>query len=197
MKIRSQSGFSAIEGLLSIIAVTLIVFVGFYVYNSNKKADTTIKQAEASSQAAKPATVKQQYLAIKEFGVKLPLVDGLAGLEYEMSPDGTYAGLSTAKFVKAVGDCQKADTASGFFPAIGSVQKQNGTYDANQTPADFFQDFAKQFDGFYLTYGNADGGVSLLCSDKDPAKVKAVQDEFDRANPLIKAAVKQAELIKQ
>ncbi len=38
MKIlKNQNGFGLIEGLLIVIALTLIAFVGFYVYNANKE----------------------------------------------------------------------------------------------------------------------------------------------------------------
>ena len=53
MKIK-QEGFGVIEGLLVIIALTLIVGVGFYVANSNKKNDDTTTASKQSSST--PAT---------------------------------------------------------------------------------------------------------------------------------------------
>lgn len=36
---KNQKGFTLVEGLLVIIALTLVGFTGFYVYNANKKTD--------------------------------------------------------------------------------------------------------------------------------------------------------------
>lgn len=48
----SQKGFGLIEGLLIIIAVTLIAFVGYYVYHSQQKSDQTLNQATTASQSS-------------------------------------------------------------------------------------------------------------------------------------------------
>lgn len=52
----NKSGFSTIEGLLILVIVTIIGFVGWYVWHSNKEADTLTATTSASStkQQAKP-----------------------------------------------------------------------------------------------------------------------------------------------
>ena len=47
----NQHGFSAIEGLLILIAVAIIGGTGWYVYNANKKANTSYNSASQSSQS--------------------------------------------------------------------------------------------------------------------------------------------------
>jgi hypothetical protein len=46
----NQRGFGAIEGLLIIIALTLIVFVGYYVWHTQKGADKTLDEAYQDDQ---------------------------------------------------------------------------------------------------------------------------------------------------
>lgn len=41
---KNQNGFGLIEGLLVVIAITLIGFTGFYVYNANKNANKSLNQ---------------------------------------------------------------------------------------------------------------------------------------------------------
>jgi hypothetical protein len=52
----NQDGFSAIEGLLVIIAVTLIVGVGFYVVNSQKADKTSSLNRSTTSTQLQPTT---------------------------------------------------------------------------------------------------------------------------------------------
>ncbi|MGC1177422.1 MAG: hypothetical protein WA843_05110 [Candidatus Saccharimonadales bacterium] len=50
----NQKGFSLVEGLLIVIAVALIAFVGYYVWHSQKEANKTLNAASKSSQATTP-----------------------------------------------------------------------------------------------------------------------------------------------
>lgn len=45
----NQKAFTVVEGLLTIIALSLIVFIGYYVYNTGKKTDETYSQASHSA----------------------------------------------------------------------------------------------------------------------------------------------------
>jgi hypothetical protein len=194
MKIRTEKGFTLVESLLALIALALIVFVGFYVYNSTHKANNTLDKA--NTETSKTAATTTKYLDIKELGIKIPLNDKLDGLKYTIAPtDNTTVSFSTAKFDQSVGDCQNRDAAAASTPGIGTVVKVAGRYDSNAQPHDFFSEFSKQFSDFYLTFGTADGGPSLLCTDKTPSKVQAVEDIFNATSPALKQAVKNAQLI--
>lgn len=56
----NQKGFSFVEGLLVLIALTLVVGVGFYVFNANKddKKDSVTSSQKTETKETKPATAK-------------------------------------------------------------------------------------------------------------------------------------------
>lgn len=54
----NQKGFGAVEGLLVVIALTLIVGVGFYVVNANKDNKQENKTAEATTTESKSEATK-------------------------------------------------------------------------------------------------------------------------------------------
>ena len=77
MKNSNQKGFTVIEGLLIIVAVTLIAFVGYYVWHTQKQTDKTLNQASSTSQktattASKTPVSSVKYLKITEWGVRIP-----------------------------------------------------------------------------------------------------------------------------
>lgn len=53
MKQLGNKGFSLVEGLLILIALSLIGGIGYYVYNSNKKVDQTLSKSDSSSSSKK------------------------------------------------------------------------------------------------------------------------------------------------
>jgi hypothetical protein len=55
-KKETQKGFSLIEGLLVVIALTLIGFVGWYVWNANHKDDSPTKTSQTTSPKTETAT---------------------------------------------------------------------------------------------------------------------------------------------
>lgn len=71
----NQKGFGIVEGLLAVIAITLIVGVGFYVVSANKdkKTDTTA-QTQNKTEKSTPAP-KKDYLTVSELGLKLNKTD--------------------------------------------------------------------------------------------------------------------------
>lgn len=82
---KPQKGFSAVEGLLIVIAITLVAFVGYYVWHTqnqtNKTLDITAKTSDSTVNAAKskPATDPNKgYFVIKEWGVRAKYSGNLA-----------------------------------------------------------------------------------------------------------------------
>ena len=86
--VKEETGFSAVEMLLCLIAVTLITFVGYYVYHTQQAANATYNAATAAAQISTPKTIRKKhltpavnqvapknFLVIKEWGVKLEFVD--------------------------------------------------------------------------------------------------------------------------
>jgi hypothetical protein len=59
---KNQKGFSAVEGLLVLVIIGLVVFIGWYVWHSKNATDKTLSsanKASTSSSATKPTTQKQ------------------------------------------------------------------------------------------------------------------------------------------
>jgi type II secretory pathway pseudopilin PulG len=52
----NQKGFSLVEGLLVIIALALVAFVGFYVWNAQKDTNKTLDTASKATQKASSDT---------------------------------------------------------------------------------------------------------------------------------------------
>jgi len=69
---RFQQGFGLIEALLLVIAVALVIFVGYYVWHTQKQTNTTLNNATVTSQKTIPAKPSQKYLTITEWGVRMP-----------------------------------------------------------------------------------------------------------------------------
>lgn len=193
MKRLNHKGFTLVEGLLTVIALCLVVGVGFYVFNANSdSAKSNIATSQTKSKSEAKATPKM-FLEIKEMGIKIPLTSSISDATYVISPtDDNFAVVSTPKFTAAVDACTSKDQASGSPAALGVVSKYEGRYDNSAPPKDFYAEFVKQLPGFYLEYGHADGG---LCSGTDNVKNQAAKDIFDKLDPQLKAAVKQAEAI--
>jgi hypothetical protein len=91
-KYSNQSGFAVLEIILIFVILGIVGFTGWYVWNSKKNTNKTYDSSSAASQAkaasskkssnAKPAPPPQQYLVIKEWGVKIPLSASITGAYY-------------------------------------------------------------------------------------------------------------------
>lgn len=119
----NKKGFTLVEVLLVIIALSLIVGVGFYVYNSNKEdpqasSDTNTKVVETDKQPVS----QEKYLKIKELGVKIELSDDIADAYYYVNSTG-YAYLSTHYFdnIKDFEGCTASGGAGGDGGGIAAV----------------------------------------------------------------------------
>lgn len=195
MRKLGQKGFTLVESLLAVIALSLVIGVGYYVMNANKDEKPAAVTSQKSDTKATETTqaAGKEYLNITELGIKIPIGDSLKAAKYEINPaQDNYAGVATQGFIDAVTACKAPDTASASFPAIGVIAKYDGTYDANAKPHDVYAEFVKQLPGFYLEYGHADGG---LCNGSDTAKNTAAQALFDKLSPDLKTAVQQAEVL--
>ncbi|HET8708789.1 MAG TPA: prepilin-type N-terminal cleavage/methylation domain-containing protein [Candidatus Saccharimonadales bacterium] len=95
---KREQGFSVVEVLVVLVVVAVIGSAGFVVYNRGKhdgKADNA-QTTSATKQTTKDASAKPAdesattYLDIKEWGVKLPLSDALAGATYQLKNGYAY-----------------------------------------------------------------------------------------------------------
>ncbi|HEX5456666.1 MAG TPA: hypothetical protein VFW77_04885 [Candidatus Saccharimonadales bacterium] len=177
---KNQKGFSVIEGLLTLIALTLIGFVIFYVYNANKKTDeslngangSTIQQNQSSAGQASSAPQKAiehiKYLSIKEYGVKVPLSQDLLDAKYRAETgtdvngkNKTYIYVSSKTLDGYARACSNGTlhAESSNFIALG---KESGTY----KPSMDYGGLLKQFDGFFIT-GAHPNGTPCTSNDRE------------------------------
>jgi hypothetical protein len=90
MKKFNQKGFTLIEGLLIVIALSLVVGIGYYVYNSNKNTpqDDSSNTKPAAKETAKTTPAAKNYLEIKELGIKFQVTDKLKNTYYRVNEFG-------------------------------------------------------------------------------------------------------------
>ena len=193
MKNTTQAGFSLIEGLLTLIAITLVVFVGFYVYNANKNTGKVVSTtATANKSSSGTAAVKPKYLDVKSLGVRVKLSGDLKDLTYHQSQAGSADAIFTVpEFTKAVAVCRASEQPTSV--ELATVSRIEGKYDPSAPPVDFFGSVVKQFPDFYLDYSHADGGLCI--GGNDEAKTKAANQLFDKLDPELKQAIEAAQQI--
>ena len=105
-KFNKNSGFTVIEGLLILVILVIIGSTGWYVWHSQKNADKTYDSSSDTSQTASSnnkSTTTQQYLVIKEWGVKVPEMPAGNMISYEISPYGNDEAYFVSSEQKALG----------------------------------------------------------------------------------------------
>lgn len=95
-----QKGFGLVPVLMVLILVSVIGFAGYYVWNNQYKKKETTQQPETQkpintnsvkpTETTKPSTSadNQNYLVIKEWGVKIPLTSDIEDAGYTINPNG-------------------------------------------------------------------------------------------------------------
>lgn len=197
MNIRSQTGFAPVQALLFIVIIGIIGGTGYYVYTANKNTNDALKANNSSTPTFKKSEKKaekqdQQYIAIKELGIKIPVKS--TDTTYDIAVDPNYVGISTKGFQSAVGNCKPENTASSSFPAVIVVTKHTGTFDSNPDKKfdqlGAYDSFGKQFSGFYLSYGTPDGGY---CNGAQSTAANTVNQLFNNLKPELESGVKNAQ----
>jgi hypothetical protein len=142
MKSKNQKGFSLIEGLLLLIALTLIGFVGFYVWHAQKQTEKTLTSVDNTSNKSSTTrsaakTTSADSFAFKELGVKILLSSDLKGLNYHADPQfPTLYNVTTTDFEA------NDQTCAGSFAQLA---RGDGMFKESQNG-----DLLKQFNGFYI-----------------------------------------------
>lgn len=97
MKVSSHSkGFALVEGLLVIVAFTLICGVGYYVFDSERPNPVTIQPSQVR-EPEKASTDQKKYLEVKELAVKFELPENLSDAYYDVSDEG-YVYVSVKRY---------------------------------------------------------------------------------------------------
>lgn len=190
--IKNQQGFTPVIGLLAVIAVTLIGFTGFYVYNAGKDKNNsaaTQTSAEPTANLAQDAAdkEKQKEYIFKELGIKIKLNDELADIEYKVDEsDAKTITVGTKSVSEALAACNKESAPVLLYAATrtaGQYQQEGGLFE-----------LAKQFKDFSIATAIADGGIGAAC---DPATPQAQLNEIEKkaisVNQSLEAAFKNAE----
>lgn len=186
MKKLGQAGFTLIEGLLIVIAISLVVGVGYYIYNTNQKTDKSYATTEKSYKKfdTKQATVKK-YLEIKELGIKFELNDKLKQAYYAKINGYYYFSVHDFDSNPKLKDCAAGQTTDqlGIVALVtGKVGEDNGTPGGGiWTQAELDKSGMKKVDDTY--YGFMRGNAycfdpSLADADELDAQIKSFIDAY-------------------
>ena len=195
----NQKGFSAVEGLLVIIIVLLIGFIGYYVWHTQKQTNKTYN---SSANAAQPSTKNPSpkkaspatYMTIKEWGVRAPY-SGTLTLEYAVQTASSSAlpdtaGFSSMQLDTSSSTCKANDeqngiSAVGIFDRYQSGQEYligDDAEDSGQTAAQYAATLSKSDYGHVGNYYYFYTGPQATC-----ATDQASQNVFDQTKAAVKA----------
>ncbi|MDB5163620.1 MAG: hypothetical protein JWS12_237 [Candidatus Saccharibacteria bacterium] len=162
MKKLNSRGFSAVEGLLILVIVGIIGFVGWYVYKSNKDANKSLSNASQSTISSQTSTKKSEtktaapekkvsdsWLEYKAPHYSIRFADGWTITKKQESNDSFFAKNDDIKYKAG----QKA------------VVKEYSTYSG---PGEFTY-------GFFMDYGAASSNTGK-CSELPAYKLALKTD---------------------
>ncbi len=152
-----------VEGLLAVIAVTLIVGVGFYVVNESKQ-DNQAQTSENSRQTTTKSAAKQtEYIEFKELGFKIKKTSEVGDFTYKANPEvPKFLYAHSGQYSQFVDTCRvgqdfnnpASDPTDKSFAAFGATE---GTFQPDGMSA--AEQPVKQFDTFYVTLGFPNGSA--------------------------------------
>lgn len=173
----SQKGFATLEGLLILIIVGLIGFVGWYVYQSKNAADKSYSNAATASSAKVATTSKSTYLEIKEWGVRIKLNKNTESLYYYIDPQKPDFAYLSLKIISNIAPNCAADKFS--LAAIGRLSQAQQD-DATKNPSDTNQAGTIKIGSFYYSYGHSQAD----CTDG----TASMQARIDKSQPNVNLA---------
>lgn len=156
-----------------VIAIAVIATIGWEVYkhNSNQQAPVS-QQTTTAKDSNKHATnnAAHQYLAIKEWGIKLPLSDPIADAYYVAStssqdsngqPNTVWLGLKSLD----ANDCEASNPNNGKSPVLAALLRNPVDATDPVSGASYRQLYpnGKTIDGYYYAYDDK-GTLSSGCS---------------------------------
>lgn len=122
---KTQKGFGLVESLLVIIALSLVVFVGYYVWNTQKNVDKTSKDAVTASQT-NPATNSTS--STKNSSAEtVPVVNAITAYCKSISSSVNESSLKTALLKEyTASDGDQFLTISGDYARASITCNENG-----------------------------------------------------------------------
>ena len=188
MKKSNQQGFSAIEGLLILIVILMIGFIGYYVYHSQQQANKTLNAAQAdnnSTTSAKKSTSSSssssatKYFTISQWGVRAPY-DGTDSFTPNFSPDSS----STTEIVSA--NLSKTYDCSTF--GAGEVTRASSG-DPSNDPANPTVTVGEDYSSNPSFYAKVGSYYYYFSHDKAACSDSVTADAQNAANDAVKALV--------
>lgn len=150
IRLRRTAGFGLIEVLLIIIVAGIVGFGGYYVWYTQHNKDTSTSAENSNSTNSSSSTSAKQFV-FKELGVQITLPDSLKDLSY-IHGSGDISVMTTPEFNRTKGSC----SIDGF----STVFKETGQFNSS-TPREGSSGLLKQFDKFYIAYGDPVFGAGL------------------------------------
>lgn len=164
MKLR-QKGFTLIEGLLIIIALTMVMGVGYYVYSQNralessspaKTTDTPLRKTDKTTPS------EDEFAEFKDLGFRIKKTETMADWMFianEDFPGGRY--VQSKAHVEAIDKCNvgAANPPLGISPSeksFAGFSRIEGTY--VDDPTVITGRLMKQFDAFHIVVNYPNGG---------------------------------------
>lgn len=178
-----NAGFGIVGVVLIVVAVALIGFIGWRVYDASKaKPTSSTQQQTSSSQSSGSGQPSSQppsgtptdtatYLNIKELGVRIKLDDSVKDATYSvqtLSDGSLVARFSTQSLAALDPSC---DAKSG---QLGALEKSTASTDrlGNELKPDGHTVF--KFGNYYYTYATS----QALCSSRVQSTVNAALTTF-------------------
>lgn len=185
---KHQKGFGVVGIVLVVLVACIIATAGTVLYkHSHKgtnKSDSTTTSATTSqspvTSTAQPTQTAQQYLVIKEWGIKLPY-SGSAVLTYSLSADSNTASIASSVLASEDAAC----TSKG----AGVIERFKPTDSASVYGDTTVADAAKQSPG---TYAFVNGYYYLFVHSQSSCGDAVSAADQNQANDNVKSALAQA-----
>lgn len=159
----AQKGFTLVELLLIVIALSLVTGVGYYVYSVNKddKKPETTSQATQKTETKLTEQPNVEYVEFRDLGFKIKKSEKMSDWSYlddKEVPKTKY--VQSAAHVKKIDECNvgaqypplgtsPSEKSFAAFSRIDGIYKDDGTIGNG---------LVKQFDTFYISIGYPNGG---------------------------------------
>lgn len=115
-RFKNESGFSAVELLLTLIVVILIVFVGWYIYHTDHKTTTSANSSTSTSSTTNTSTPANE--TSQAAGVRA--VSIITGLQSATEGTQTTQGVTPASYVDS-------NVSNGYFTSSFKTAVDNGS----------------------------------------------------------------------
>ncbi len=181
----TQKGFGVIEGILIIVALSMIAGTGFYVINASKDKNEDSSSVSSQKNDPKPETdttnevvASQKYLTVSEWGIKIPLNDQVDGLAYTKQNGNIVFAFRSKILDNITKDCtastviiERGKALDKYIGEIGEAGSFKETYDAMMSENS--PRFKKQLNDYYYLAGPPGG--SCTSSQQDPQATKETE----------------------